>query len=492
MIFPSLSALPNDPYDFTIIGSGFAGLYIAEALEKAGFRSLIIEQGPLDQPHNEGRGYYEIDATGIDYLPLSERLAAFGGTSGHWAGQSRPMSAKVFAERPYLDCPGWPIAFAEFEPHLDAAKAWLHQAHGPDDTIYDAPADGFLPGPNTGLTALKFAIAQRVSRLNGDLRPWIETSEAVHLLPSHRATNLHLAPSGQRVSEIEVAQIAPRLIQRLPVRNLILATGGIENARLMLVSARDLMPGNPFSGRHGRTGLAFQEHPKFAGVELFLDDNFPLQDTVWREASANMNNLSAYSLDEALFEQFELPRFAVFFWGKSEAAEEVGENIDNLDRLLHGGTKRYRRSVPEFAFEQLPHDDSYVALSEKTDVLGQPLARLHWTIDESQRRACWRAINVFSGLIAQCGGVRPRLLHSSAESFLEHAETRIQHHPMGTTAMSNDARTGVVDTNCRVHGLENLHVAGSSVFATSDHVNPTLNILALADRLVHHLIATTS
>jgi choline dehydrogenase-like flavoprotein len=56
-------------------------------------------------------------------------------------------------------------------------------------------------------------------------------------------------------------------------------------------------------------------------------------------------------------------------------------------------------------------------------------------------------------------------------------------HHLGTTRMSDDPKTGVVDANCRVHGVANLYVAGSSVFPTSGYANPTLTIVALALRL---------
>ena len=60
---------------------------------------------------------------------------------------------------------------------------------------------------------------------------------------------------------------------------------------------------------------------------------------------------------------------------------------------------------------------------------------------------------------------------------------------MGTTRMSNDPAQGVVDVNCRVHGMNNLYVAGSSVFPTSGFANPTLTLVALALRLADHLKA---
>jgi choline dehydrogenase-like flavoprotein len=61
------------------------------------------------------------------------------------------------------------------------------------------------------------------------------------------------------------------------------------------------------------------------------------------------------------------------------------------------------------------------------------------------------------------------------------------HHEMGTTRMHDDPRQGVVDANCRVHGIANLFVAGSSVFPTYSFDNPTMTIVALALRLSDHL-----
>jgi choline dehydrogenase-like flavoprotein len=53
--------------------------------------------------------------------------------------------------------------------------------------------------------------------------------------------------------------------------------------------------------------------------------------------------------------------------------------------------------------------------------------------------------------------------------------------------MHNDPQRGVVDDNCRVHGIEKFFVTGSSVFPTGPGVNPTLTIAALAIRVADHL-----
>jgi choline dehydrogenase-like flavoprotein len=49
-------------------------------------------------------------------------------------------------------------------------------------------------------------------------------------------------------------------------------------------------------------------------------------------------------------------------------------------------------------------------------------------------------------------------------------------HTMGTTRMSDNPQCGVVDRDCRVHNVDGLFIAGSSVFPTGRHANPTLMI----------------
>jgi choline dehydrogenase-like flavoprotein len=65
-------------------------------------------------------------------------------------------------------------------------------------------------------------------------------------------------------------------------------------------------------------------------------------------------------------------------------------------------------------------------------------------------------------------------------------------HHMGTTRMHQDPTQGVVDANCRVHGLGNLYVAGASVYPTSGSANPTLTLVALTLRLADHLKAAAA
>jgi choline dehydrogenase-like flavoprotein len=83
-------------------------------------------------------------------------------------------------------------------------------------------------------------------------------------------------------------------------------------------------------------------------------------------------------------------------------------------------------------------------------------------------------------------GMGRMILHVEDDGLWPQAVNGGSHH-MGTTRMSDDPKQGVVDRHCRVHGMENLYVAGSSVFPTSGSANPTLTLVALALRLAGHL-----
>lgn len=66
-------------------------------------------------------------------------------------------------------------------------------------------------------------------------------------------------------------------------------------------------------------------------------------------------------------------------------------------------------------------------------------------------------------------------------------DTLAGNHHMGGTRMHKNITYGVVDKNCRVHGSNNLYVAGSSIFTTGGHNNPTLPIVQFSLKLADHL-----
>jgi choline dehydrogenase-like flavoprotein len=138
--------------------------------------------------------------------------------------------------------------------------------------------------------------------------------------------------------------------------------------------------------------------------------------------------------------------------------------------------------------EPAPNPDSRVMLVRERDELGMQRVALDWRLSDVDRRNVRRTLEIFGAEVGAAGIGRVRILYDEDESGWPADLNGGQHH-MGTTRMSNDPKQGVVDTNCRVHGLSNLFVAGSSVFPTASGATPTLMLVALALRLADHLKA---
>jgi choline dehydrogenase-like flavoprotein len=129
---------------------------------------------------------------------------------------------------------------------------------------------------------------------------------------------------------------------------------------------------------------------------------------------------------------------------------------------------------------------SRVTLSPRRDAFGQPMAQLDWRLGEADRRT-W--IQALERLAKDLADRRIGRIVGPDAAMRESAMERLRggRHHIGTTRMAEDPKHGVVDRNCQVHGVDNLFIAGSSVFATAGHANPTLTIVALALRLADHL-----
>jgi choline dehydrogenase-like flavoprotein len=140
--------------------------------------------------------------------------------------------------------------------------------------------------------------------------------------------------------------------------------------------------------------------------------------------------------------------------------------------------------------EQIPDPDSRIMLSPtRTDELGMPTVVADWRIHPEEMQTLATLGRLLTEELPRAGLPAPVLEEWVREGRLDQAVAIDMAHTIGTTRMSDDPRTGVVDANCRVHGVDGLYVAGSSVFPTSGHANPTLMLLSLAVRLADHLKA---
>jgi choline dehydrogenase-like flavoprotein len=152
--------------------------------------------------------------------------------------------------------------------------------------------------------------------------------------------------------------------------------------------------------------------------------------------------------------------------------------------------KKTNRFPLFYQTEHTPQWDSRVLLDHSSlDDFGMPRLEARISFCERDHRTVTTFVSLFKKRLEE-SGLGTFHLSDSDKDFLAHPERQefnSNSHNIGTTRMSLTADLGVVDVNCKVHGVENLYVAGSSVFPTSSHANPTLVIIALALRLADHL-----
>jgi len=139
--------------------------------------------------------------------------------------------------------------------------------------------------------------------------------------------------------------------------------------------------------------------------------------------------------------------------------------------------------------EQSPNPNSRIQLDYERDELGVPRANLDWQLTSLDKRSIRKLQEIVGEEVGRAELGRVRLMDwLQEENSSEWPDTLGGGwHHMGTTRMSDNPKEGVVDSNCKVFGIQNLYIAGSSCFPTSGAANPTLTLLALTLRLSEHL-----
>jgi choline dehydrogenase-like flavoprotein len=290
----------------------------------------------------------------------------------------------------------------------------------------------------------------------------------------------------------------------------VLATGGIENARILLNSTDGNAAG--LGNQHDQVGRYFMAHTPVwgAGAILFAERDSAMLDRIRTKGVLNFLSLSDQAkqreglLNLGLWLQYERAhqypgQFAVRRFDEKLNDSGLGLRLDSMlggDRDYTVRTiSAFMRSIGDddntalFSFlavpETAPDPDNRVTLAADTDSLGIRRVQVKFqptALDETSFR---RSLDLMARLIGRQALGRMRVSYDADNPATRQAD---EHH-MGTTRMHEDPRRGVVDRNCVVHGTPNLYVAGSSVFASSGFANPTFTILALAYRIADHLAA---
>lgn len=453
-----------------IVGTGPAGISLAERLAGQGVPSLLIEAGGYNGSARSQDVYKGI-TTGDPYLELNEcRLRQFGGSSGCWSGWCRPLDEADFLPRADMPHYGWPIRKADLDVYHDAAAVFLKTSPRPPDQSLTADID-----------QIGFAFSPPV-RLGQERRAEIEQSDRIGLLVDTAV--IDLVPVKGRIKSIVVADLE-RKHHELPVNIVALCTGGIENSRLLLWANQQHQGGVvPAAATLGRYWM---EHPVFPIGDAVMPGELPTDRHQRRYFAPSQaakerlhiggGHLNLTPVDRPDGTARELVRDAICM-----APGFFGRVYEAMDRELMCG---HRMSLE---WEQPPIEENRIELGTERDEFGVPRTHLYWQKSDFERRTAYEMVRIFGEMLVVKDEGRARfspwLSHNRA--YPEKAQIGGPHH-MGGTRMADSPERGIVDRDCKVFGVENLYIGGSSVFTTGGHANPTFTIVQLALRLADHL-----
>ena len=516
MILDAEKGFGHEPprYDLCIVGAGAAGITLALELEATGLRVCLLEAGGAEY-ESETQRLFEGEVVGQEYPMLRDtRVGVLGGSTTVWAGWCRPLEA--------LDFESWPFGLDELRPYYARA----HEICGLAAGDYDAERwstvlgpDRILPG-NPAFSSEIFHI--QVQDFGQRYREWLRRSKNIDLVLHAPVTRARM--EGSVCTAVEIRTLGGN---ELTIRadRFVLAAGGVENPRLLLLSGDE--PAGAPGNAGGLVGRYFADHAFVDPGTLVLRapdslDFYRARPVAPTRGASSVRGV--LSLRRGVAERERLMNAALYFhpryeahrvfatgevkawltlWNKRKQRAVPGAEWPYLRQAMraphrlavalarklvvrHGPARRWRMRG---AFETEFQYDNRVKLSDERDRLGRRRVLIEWQIGDADVENMRRVTQLFDEAVRQASlGHLERAFPDTPAAWRQAVEPA-KHH-MGTTRMHVASQHGVVDENSRVHGTSNLYVAGSSVFPGGGYANPTLTIVALAARLGDHLKRT--
>ncbi len=504
--------------DVCVVGGGMAGLTIARSLLASGLRVLLIESGGLVRdPHVEALNRVQSDGPGtLDFV--STRPRVLGGSTSAWGSFLTPLDASDFVPRPSVPLSGWPFTIDALEPYYRRA----HAVFGLGPACFDArlwPLFGATPHPfDPNRLHVRFwqlsspSLFPLISpqRFGTFYRAELARADALRVLLNASVASIATTEARSHVTQLALRSLDGRGA-RVTARAVVLAAGAIENARLLLISEL----GGDHVGRcfmdhpHTRLGIALPKDPRgfletwavrrrrgTVALQPALCPTLQFQaeqDILNASVSVEIDRhpecptLAFSEIASALQARQRPPQLARKL---GRIARDPGVFAANAWRRLaygRGVIPRVQALVLYGRSEQEPNPDSRVTLERERDALDMPRARVAWRLTERDRRTNLAMTQLLMAEFSRLniGTVVPSEWLAGKQGWPD--ALRGGPHHAGTTRMADDPRQGVVDRDGRLHGVDNLYVAGPSVFPTNGYANPALTTVALALRLADHL-----
>ena len=538
---------PEPRVDVCIVGAGPAGALMASELAGTGHEVVVLEAGPrfdddsrTDRMERAIRPGIEKDAwdmggkrdaysTGGDraYPLNAARVKGVGGSTLHWQGMVMRLHESDFAGTAgTAEDPAWPLTYGDLRPYYAEAERAFGVA-GAADNPFAPPREQPFPMPAFPPSYSDSLFAPACEELG----------IAMHSVPNARNSEAYdgrsacvgygtcqpVCPSGAKYSadvHVEKAQRrGARVIDRAPVKRLetgdggdrvtaavyatpdgethrqearqfVLAAGGVEIPRLLLLSQTEDHP-DGLANSSGLVGRFFMDH-LFAGAGGTLDvrtrqnhigfltsETHQFYDDPGQAVRDRDGNVVVPATDAPL-----APMKLEFFNYAGPSPVELALSGDSFgDELLSDLRNAYGHSIAMGGLVgQQPDRSNRIALdTSTTDDHGTPVPKIEWSLDARTIRTLERANAIQHAILAELG--------VDISWTVGPADSGPGYHHMGTTRMGIDPDASVVDPRLRTHDVGNLTVASSSVFPSSGAMNPTLTIGALALKAADHVAA---
>jgi choline dehydrogenase-like flavoprotein len=479
------------------------------------------------------------------------RHRRLGGTTTVWGGRCIPFDKIDFEPRNYVPYSGWPITQKDLEPYYRRAQRYCDcgdYAYDVHEAVPDAPPDmipGFTDGDVSTSVLERFSLPTNFGKAYfGQLK----RASNIKVLINANCLAIHVTKDGKRVTSMEVSSLRKNRFH-VKAKAIVLAAGGLEVARLLFVSNQTHKEG--IGNQSGWLGRGYMSHLSGSICEIKVSGNpdrvvvgyeqdrqgvycrrrFYISDKAQRQHQVlnlaamidhppmhepshrnGVLSLVFFAKNLRAIQRKISPEYSKFLT-MGDTARSV--NWAHMRNVLRGipeiaaffpgfSYKRFvrRRKIPSLVLrsrantysihyhaEQAPNPESRVFLSDERDMFGLPRLVVDYRISDIDLESIYRAHVLIDRQLRKQGCGYLTLDKETQQDMVAdiREQVGVGSHHIGTTRMSQEPSQGVVDSDCRVHGVSNLFIASSSVFPTSSQANPTLTIVAFAVRVASYL-----